>query len=491
MRACSLLVVTALACAAPSWATAAAASISPDLLDRIDAFVDSERSGSRIPGAALAIVHDGRIVAVRSYGSRGGGVPVTAATAFPIGSLTKSFTAVLVRQLVDAGRVEVDAPVQRYLPWFTLADAQAARQITVRHLLNQTSGLSRADGMRAIIDADGADIDTLARRVTTLTPTAAPGERYQYSNLNYVLLGALVQAVEGKTWSELVRLRILEPLDMQHSGSMTNEPSGLSAVHRYVFGVPVATRLSISPGLAPTGALVASADNMARYLAMMLQGGQAARGPVLSTTATTAMLTPASPPGASALLGSEFRYRYAEGWFVGPFGAAPDARWHLGNLASFAAWMVLLPEQRLGVVVLLNANSELPFFEANSAFSRIPVGVVNLLAGQPTPAGPGVQTAYAKLGLVLAGLTVLVGLLGWLALRARRAWPAVALASAAAAAGSVVTLGALGWRGWLSFAPDLAAWLAFVLGLSTLPLVRRLIAGRNWVPRRRRNTHDQ
>ena len=133
--------LTALGCslvAAITWAQ-------PPVLDaalrnRIDAFVEHERQASGIPGIALAIVQLGSPAHVRGFGDDGRGKPISADTPFPIGSLTKSFTALLVRQAIDAGQVEADTPVQRVLPWFRVADADASARITLRHLLNQTSG---------------------------------------------------------------------------------------------------------------------------------------------------------------------------------------------------------------------------------------------------------------------------------------------------------------------------------------------------------------
>lgn len=440
---------------------------------RIDAFVESERVGSRIPGIALALVQDGRVTAVRGYGTAGGGRPVTGSTPFPIGSLTKSFTAVLVRQLVDAGRIDADAPLQRWLPWFTMADAPAAGRITVRHLLNHTSGLSRADGLRAVLDG-GDSIDELARTVAGLALTAPPGERYQYSNLNFVLLAAVVQAIERQPWSQLMRQRVFDPLQMHdsHTDFESARAAGMTALHRYAFGWPLEHRLALAPGLAPTGALAASADDMARYLSMLLNSGQGAGGTVLSPQAVATMLSPASPPGAARLLGADFAFRYGEGWFVGPFGAAPEARWHLGNLASFAAWMVLMPETRQGVVVLMNANCELPFFHADATFSRIPIGVVNLLAGRDPPQGPSVPAAYLEIDALLCAGALLAALCAWWVMRRRSIWPAVLLGSVAAAFAGAVGLMAPGWRGWLQFAPDLTAWLVLILFVLAAPALR-------------------
>lgn len=269
-----------------------------DRIDRIDRFVEGERQASGIPGIALAIVNEGGAIHLRGFGHDGRGHPVGADTPFPIGSLTKSFTALLVRQAIEAGRLEADAPVQRYLPWFRVADADSGR-ITLRHLLNQTSGFSRADGLAPLLQAGSAGIETLARGLGTVPLDRPVGERFEYSNLNFVVLGAVLQSVTGRSWQELVRDQVLRPLAMSRSFTDHDaaRQAGMTALHRVWFGVPVEQRLALPPGFAPTGGLVASADDMARYLRMLLAGGVGPAGRVLSADGVTQLLSPASPLG--------------------------------------------------------------------------------------------------------------------------------------------------------------------------------------------------
>ena len=117
-------------------------------LEAVDAYIDDQMQAHRIPGLALAIIDDGAIVSMRGYGRAApSGREMTPQTPMIIGSMSKAFTALAVMQLVEAGQVELDAPVQRYIPWFALADAESSAAITVRHLLNQTSGIPNAIGL--------------------------------------------------------------------------------------------------------------------------------------------------------------------------------------------------------------------------------------------------------------------------------------------------------------------------------------------------------
>ena len=445
------------------------------LRERIDAFVESERRASGIPGIALAIVQPGGPAHVRGFGDDGHGNPISADTPFPIGSLTKSFTALLVRQAIDAGQLDVDAPVQRYLPWFRVADGKVLARITLRHLLNQTSGFSRADGIAPLLRGSTASIDELARGLGKVSLNRPPGERFEYSNLNFVLLGAALQAVSGRTWQDLVHAQVLRPLGMDRSFTDHDvaRQAGMTSLHRMWFGVPVTQRVSLLPGFAPTGSLVASAADMARYAQMLLAGGMGPGGRVISTDGVAQLLAPASPPGRSTLLSADFQSRYGEGWFVGPFGTASDARWHLGNLASFAAWMVLLPDTQQAVVLLINANTELPFNEVNAVMSRLPIGVVNLLRGHPPPQGPSLRSAYLPLNAAAAVAVICVAWLAWWAARTRRALWSVLMALTAIAAG--LALQAMGLNATIlsAFAPDLALVLAAMGALLCLPVALR------------------
>jgi CubicO group peptidase (beta-lactamase class C family) len=460
---------------------AAAAPLPPSTLDAIDAFVEQERVQSRIPGIAVAIVHEGRVVHVGGFGSRGQGQPVTGATPFPIGSLSKSFTALLIRQRVETGEVDVDAPVQRYLPWLALADAAAAQTITLRHLLNQTSGLSREAGMRPLLYGGSYTREQLIQDIGQLTPTAAPGQRFQYSNLNFFLLGEVLQSLRQQPWPQQLQQRLFEPLGLGHSHGdwAAAQRDGMTQVHRYWFGHPMAQASAFPDTLAATGGAAASAEDMARYLLMLLDEGRGPKGPVLSAASVQALLQAHSPPTQSTLLGTTFQARYGEAWFVGPFGAAQDARWHLGNLASFAAWMVLLPDTRQAVVVLINANHELPLFGANEIFSRLPIGVVNLLRGQAAPRGANMRDAALKINAVLtAGVVLCIEFAAWLVRQGgRRAALATGLCVVAAGLGMATT--GVGWRGLAQFAPDLTLWLAGMLLLLALAAAWRLAKGKN------------
>ena len=190
----------------------------------IERFVQEEMAAQRIPGLALGIVRGDQIAYLRGFGKADdSGRTVTPQTPFIIGSLSKSVTALAIMQLVEAGKVDLDAPVQRYLPWFRVADEEASAQITVRHLLNQTSGLSTKTGRSYQGNGDTSDaaLENAVRKLSGAELTAPVGETHQYSTINYSVFGLIVQAVAGRSYESYVQTEIFDPLQMR--GSFTSE----------------------------------------------------------------------------------------------------------------------------------------------------------------------------------------------------------------------------------------------------------------------------
>lgn len=385
-------------------ATSSGASVQAEAdFAEIDAFVTAQMEESRIPGVTMAIVEDGQVVHSKGFGDAGGGVDVTTQTLFPIGSLTKSMTALSIMQLTEAGTINLDAPAQAYLLWFEVADADASSRITIRHLLNQTSGLSRQTGIELVVERSDASLEETVRSLGSADLNRPVGESYEYSNANFAVLSLVVQEMSGRPFGDYLDANVFAPLGMNTATTSLSEAraQGLTDVHRYWFGMPVADELKELPGHEPA---FMSVDDMAAYLTMYLNEGRHNGTQILSAEGIAQMLAPATNEATRPLLGTDFTFRYGMGWFVGPFGTADDANWHLGELPSFNAWMVLLPEQERAVVVMTNADSQFPWPGANEVMSRIPIGIVNLLAGDPAPEGGSLTQFYIGFDLVVLAI---------------------------------------------------------------------------------------
>jgi CubicO group peptidase (beta-lactamase class C family) len=372
----------------------------------IDRFVADQASASRIPGLAYAVVRRGEVMHAQGFGGDGRGNDITPDTPFWIGSNTKSFTALATTQLIEAGQIGLDTPVREYVPELRLADEQASSQITIRHLLNQTSGFSRETGVEPVLHEKQQTLEEAVADLAGVELNRPVGESFEYSNVNFVLLGLVIQRVSGQTWQAYIDEHIFGPLGMTRSYTSHEaaKANGLTSTYRYAFGLRLETEGKYLPGVAPTGYLYSTAVDMSRYLSAYLNGGELEGARVVSPEGAGAMLALATNSIERTLQGHEFTYGYGRGWFVGPFGVAEDARWHLGNLPNFTAWMVLLPETGEGVVVLINAGSQFEFGGANGVMSRIPRGIVNMLRAEAPPTGHSMTDFY----VVFNGLVVIV-----------------------------------------------------------------------------------
>jgi CubicO group peptidase (beta-lactamase class C family) len=428
---------------------------------------------------------DGRSYA-RGVGRTGDASEVTSRTPFVIASTTKSFTALAVMQLVDEGAVDLDAPVRRYVPELRLADGEATDTISVRHLLQQTSGLPGVAGGPVLASAEDGSVADAVRELRGVELSSAPGTRWQYSNGNYVLAGLVVERASGLPYPDYVRRKIFQPLGMTGSFAAI-EPAreaGLRSGHRFWFGIPVESGPGFRPGLLAAGYLISTAEDMGRYLRMYLQNGLAADGTrVVSAAGLQAMLT----PGPDAQLGpwADGRSsRYAMGWFVGgPWREA--ALLHPGDSPDSSAMMTLLPEGGMAVATLIGAGHELPVPGNPAATDRVSRNVVDVLLGEPVETGTSLRRFYAVLDVLVLGLWAGAA---WGFLRAVRAlrrrngkrYRILAVGGVLSRAALVAVLLVLpgwagfGWSGLLEWAPDLWLVLLVLMALLTATAVVRL-----------------
>ena len=377
---CTLLALTLRLFARPTSAKPVFNSAS---YDEIDAYVEEQMHRLNMPGVSLAIVEGDKIVHLRGFGrERPDGEAPTPQTPFVIASLTKSFTALAVMQLVEAGKIDLDAPVQRYLPWFRVADPQASARMTVRHLLNQTSGLPTSSGEIPLADFDNSPgaTERQARALATLELSRPVGSAFEYSNSNYNLLGLIIEAASGESYPDYIQKHIFTPLDMSHSytSQAMAKQNGLAVGHQYWFAIPFsAPDMPIPHGSLPSGQLISSSEDMARYMIALLNGGRYGDEQILSSAGIDELHRGVADFSAMGLsLG-----QYGMGWFVDKIGQTKLV-WHSGTNPDFAAYMALLPEQKKGVVLLFNADHHW----MNPVLSDFGGGVAALLAGdQPAP----------------------------------------------------------------------------------------------------------
>ncbi|MZE62970.1 serine hydrolase, partial [Bacillus anthracis] len=183
----------------------------------LDKYIEKFIKEQNIPGAAVAIVHNKEVFFTKTMGVTGESEKkVTSKTPFAIGSISKSLTALAIVKLIEDKKIKLEDPVQRYLPWFKLKNPQISSTITIQHLLTHTSGINTYEGL-ALSDKQSKSSTALKENVMKLSNvkvTAPPGEKYQYSNANYIVLGALIEEVTNETYSSYMEKYIFQPLNM-------------------------------------------------------------------------------------------------------------------------------------------------------------------------------------------------------------------------------------------------------------------------------------
>src|SRR5947209_3632655 len=368
----------------------------------IDRYVTAQMHEAQIPGLALGIVHGDQIVHLRGFGvANPAGQPVTPQTPFILGSLSKSFTALAIMQLIDAGKMELDAPVQRYLPWFRVADRNASAQIRVYHLLHQTSGLPTTAGGEAMAGTGEATLEQRVRELSTVALTQPVGTTFQYSNANYLVLGLLVQVVSGQSYGAYIQQHIFTPLEMHHSFVSLAEatPYGLATGYRWWFGVALPAALLYLSDQLPAAFLISSAQDMTHYLMAHLTNGSSQRTSVLSGWGMSELHQ------ASALVSAKNGcLYYGMGWFIGATGGVSTIA-HDGYTANFRTEMVIVPSQDWGIVILVNAYG---FIALSTALDQITQGVTSLLMGhQPPPERISFSLLYISMDLAILLLSAL------------------------------------------------------------------------------------
>ena len=297
----------------------------------MDAYLAANFPRAGAPGLAVAVVDAGGVRYLRTFGD----CP-DADALFVVGSLSKSFTAVAVMQLVEQGAVDLDAPASRYAPGYDVPD-----EVTVRSLLNQTSGFGAYDSLAEA--ADGELGETFGA--------------FSYANANYDLLGRVVEGASGEDYARYLDEHVLEPLGM---ASTTADPARAEALgmvpgHRDWFGLPVADGFRHAQGDGAwggpaSGYVASSVRDMASYLRMYLNGGMGGDGArVLSADSVRRMFLDRVPD-------PEGDTYYGMGWTSFSWDDGELVLSHDGQVENYTASMCLLPERGIGIVALSDAN---------------------------------------------------------------------------------------------------------------------------------------
>ncbi len=313
-----------------------------------------------MPGVAVAIVQDDRLVYLKGFGvkEQGKSAAVTQDTVFPLASCSKALTATALAMLVDEGKLGWDDPVRKHLPWFKLADPCADSQVTLRDLLTHRTGLGKHE---ALWFRTPLTMEERARRLGLLESTYSFRSTFEYQAIAYGTAGLVGGSASGSTWSELMEKRLFAPLDMKTASAVfpgadkadcasphKRGPKGIRVVERYPLDLPD-----------PAGSIHASARDLSKFLRLQLSGGVWQKHRLVSdenlyeTHAPQIVIPP--EPFARAINPFSHVLTYTLGWIAQDY----RGQWiliHGGTVDGFRAQLTLVPDAHLGIALLNNLD---------------------------------------------------------------------------------------------------------------------------------------
>ena len=359
-----------------------------------DAAVAEMREDAGAPGMAIAVLRHGKVLHAKGYGIAGPDrQPVTTQTVFQVGSITKSFVAIVILQMAAEGKLDLDDPVVRHIPTFRTASKSQSDRITIDHLVTHHSGLTTLHGNSGKAEESGLSGPAAAvAELTGVQLFAEPGTTFQYSNANYVLLSHLIEVLDDQSFEQTLKARILEPLGMTNSFVQVppSDATPVATGYRLWFGSP--RPWQPEPEGEPdrrmigAGGVQASIEDMARYVEAVRT-----RDPRIV------------PEGADRLYVTKPFYEqwgYAYGWYTDSSGDASVFE-HSGFTPGFLALATMVPEEGDVVVVLTNMSG--------LAHGDLPRAVTNAALGKdPVPAAASISARMAIWSAVMAPLGLLL-----------------------------------------------------------------------------------
>ncbi|MCB9845853.1 MAG: serine hydrolase [Phycisphaeraceae bacterium] len=314
--------------------------------------LDEERVEQHIPGMAIVVVKDGQIVLAKGFGQRDieADLPATPDTLFAIGSSTKAMTSFLVGTLIDQGEMAWDDPIQKHLPWFTLADAERGATMTVRDVLCHRTGYMRLSLLWA---GNLLPREQVLRHVAEAEPVLPLGQGFLYNNVMYMSAGAAAEAASGQTWETLIRARILGPLGMQRTtpdDSLMQADADHATGYQWMESSESWKRLPMRrlEAVAPAGAINSSVREMSHWITLLLDRGEHEGDRLISGERFDEMWAPTNPLGPT--------HSYGLGWFISEWNGHRVID-HGGNIDGYASTVALLPDDGIGFVLLQNVSS--------------------------------------------------------------------------------------------------------------------------------------
>ncbi len=319
------------------------------VIERLSELVKSEVEAKRIPAMSIALVDDQKIIWAQGFGTqdRDGKKPATENTIYRVGSVSKLFTDVAVMQLVEEGKIDLDQPVTQYLPTFKPAMKPGEKPITLRMLMSHRSGLIRESPVGNYFDPTGPTLEETVASVNGIPLIYPPGERIKYSNAAIAAVGLVVQKLRGEPFQEAVERSVLNKLGMTSSSFSPERPfvkDRLAAATMWTYHGREFPAPTFELGMAPAGCMYSTVVDLSRFLSCVFNDGRTKQGQILKPETLKSMFEPQfAPADQTDGFGIGFALSRLDG----------DKRiGHGGAIYGFSTELAVLPEQKLGVVVI-------------------------------------------------------------------------------------------------------------------------------------------
>lgn len=338
-----------------------------------DDFVNKALADWRVPGVAMAVVRDDKVLLSKGYGLRDieKKLPVTDRTLFAIGSATKAFTTFVMGTLADEGKLDWKAPVTRYIPDFRLKDPVATERMTAVDLVTHRSGLPRHDALWYNATLSRKE---MVERLRWLEPSKDFRTDFQYNNAMFLTAGYVVEQITGTMWEEAVRTRVFSPLGMAETNfSVLDSQKAPDFACPYEERDEKVLRMEFRniTNVGPAGSINASARSLVPWLRVHLAGGKLGEKAVVSPTTIADLHTPRMETGGRQTEPEIIPGGYALGWFTDIYRGHQRVH-HGGAIDGFSALVLLFPEEKIGMAILVNMNgSPLPGLLARHLSDRL------------------------------------------------------------------------------------------------------------------------
>jgi len=335
--------------------------------DSLDNYVNKALTDWQIPGVSVCIVKNGKIIMMKGYGVRemNGNDKVDENTLFMIGSNTKAFTATALALLEAEKKMSLNDPVQKWLPDFKLYDPWVAKETIVRDLLCHRLGFETFQGDFMFFDSDLSTAE-VREKMGRLKPMYSFRSSWGYTNSAFMTAGEIIPKVTGKTWTDFLKERIFTPLGMNNTLALSKDI--LTANNKATAHTLVNNELRKIPyghidNLAPAGSISSSAKDMSHWVMMQLDNGKYEDKQIIPTSAINQTRVPASILGNGGHFFNTGHFSlYGLGWFLEEYAGKKIVS-HTGGVNGFVTSVTLLPEEKLGVIVLTNTDAN-NFYEA-------------------------------------------------------------------------------------------------------------------------------